>query len=115
MGEFEEQIFRNKVFSGEIRPSDWYWIPGFSDWRPVSEFRVARKTEVIVLDDGSAVVEAAEIVKASHMERSDENLRHSHASFCACHHLASPLRIPAHVDLSELGKPEIFKDEEQSH
>ena len=55
MGEFEEQIFRNKVFSGEIRPSDWYWIPGFSDWRPVSEFRVARKTEVIVLDDGSAV------------------------------------------------------------
>ena len=55
MGEFEEQIFRNKVFSGEIRPSDWYWIPGFSDWRPVSEFRVARKTEPIVLDDGSAV------------------------------------------------------------
>jgi hypothetical protein len=55
MGEFEEQIFRNKVFSGEIRPSDWYWIPGFRDWRPVSEFRVARKTESIVLDDGSAV------------------------------------------------------------
>lgn len=55
MGEFEEQIFRDKVFSGEIRPSDWYWIPGFSDWRPVSEFRIARKTEVIVLDDGSAV------------------------------------------------------------
>ncbi len=55
MGEFEEQIFRNKVFSGEIRPSDWYWIPGFGDWRPVSEFRVARKTETIVLDDGAAV------------------------------------------------------------
>src|SRR5438067_8335530 len=55
LGEFEEQIFRNKVFSGEIRPNDLYWIPGFSDWRPVSEFRVARKTEPIVLDDGSAV------------------------------------------------------------
>jgi len=55
MGEFEEQIFRNKVFSGEIRPSDLYWIPGFSNWRPVSEFRIARKTEPIVLDDGSAV------------------------------------------------------------
>ena len=54
MGEFEEQIFRDKVFSGEIHPSDWYWIPGFSDWRPVSEFRVARKTEQIVLDDRSA-------------------------------------------------------------
>src|SRR4030095_15054151 len=25
MGEFEEQVFRDKVFSGEIRPSDWYW------------------------------------------------------------------------------------------
>ena len=55
MGEFEEQIFRNKVFSGEIRPSDLYWIPGFNHWRPVSEFRVARKTEPIALDDGSAV------------------------------------------------------------
>ena len=55
MGEFEEQIFRNKVFSGEILPSDLYWIPGFNHWRPVSEFRVTRKTESIVLDDGSAV------------------------------------------------------------
>jgi len=55
MGEFEEQIFRNKVFSGEILPSDLYWIPGFNHWRPVSEFRVTRKTEPIVLDDGSAV------------------------------------------------------------
>jgi hypothetical protein len=55
LGEFDEQIFRNKVFSGEIRPNDWYWTAGFTDWRPVSEFRVARKTEPIVLDAGSAV------------------------------------------------------------
>ena len=55
MGEFEEQVFRNKVFSGEIRPSDLYWIPGFRNWRPVSEFRITRKTEPIVPDDGSAV------------------------------------------------------------
>ena len=55
LGEFEEQLFRNKVFSGEIRPNDWYWTAGFTDWRPVSEFRVARKTEAIVLDAGSAV------------------------------------------------------------
>ena len=55
LGEFEEQIFRNKVFSGEIRPNDLYWTAGFADWRPVSEFRVARKTEPIVLDAGSAV------------------------------------------------------------
>jgi len=55
MGEFEEQLFRNKVFSGEIRPNDLYWTVGFTDWRPVSEFRVARKTEPILLDTGSAV------------------------------------------------------------
>jgi hypothetical protein len=55
MGEFEEQIFRNKVFSGEIRPHDFYWTAGFSDWRAVSGFRVARKTEPILLDTGSAV------------------------------------------------------------
>src|SRR5438034_5171997 len=55
MGEFEEQIFRNKVFAGEIRPNDLYWTAGFTDWRPVSEFRVARKTEPILLDDASAV------------------------------------------------------------
>jgi hypothetical protein len=54
MGEFEEQIFRNKVFSGEIRPNDLYWTAGFADWRPVSEFRVARKTEPILLDPDSA-------------------------------------------------------------
>ena len=54
LGEFEEQIFRNKVFSGEIRPNDWYWTAGFTDWRPVTEFRVARKTEPIVLDAVSA-------------------------------------------------------------
>jgi hypothetical protein len=55
LGEFEEQIFRNKVFSGEIRPNDLYWTAGFADWRAVSEFRVARKTEPILLDSGSAV------------------------------------------------------------
>ncbi len=55
LGEFEEQMFRNKVFCGEIRPNDLYWTAGFADWRPVSEFRVARKTEPILLDSGSAV------------------------------------------------------------
>jgi len=50
LGEFDERIFRNKVFAGEIRPNDLYWREGFREWRPVSEFRVARKTEVIVLE-----------------------------------------------------------------
>jgi GYF domain 2 len=58
LGKFDEQIFRNRVFSGEIRPNDWYWTAGFTDWRPVSEFRVARKTEPIALDAGSAVLPA---------------------------------------------------------
>jgi hypothetical protein len=60
MGEFEEQVFRNKVFAGEIRPNDLYWIPGFHDWRPVSEFRVARKTEPILLESESPVPPAIE-------------------------------------------------------
>ena len=60
MGDFEEQIFRNKVFSGEIRPNDLYWIPGFHHWRPVSEFRVARKTEPILLDSDSPLPPAIE-------------------------------------------------------
>ena len=50
LGEFEEPAFRNKVFNGEITPTDFYWRPGFEDWRPVSEFRIARKTDVIVLE-----------------------------------------------------------------
>jgi hypothetical protein len=50
VGEFEEQTFRNKVFSGEIIPTDSYWRVGFSEWRPVSEFRVARKTEKILME-----------------------------------------------------------------
>jgi GYF domain 2 len=55
LGEFEEQMFRNKVFAGEILPNDLYWTAGFADWRPVSEFRVARKTEPILLDSASAL------------------------------------------------------------
>ncbi len=54
IGEFEEQTFRNKVFAGEITPTDLYWRAGFADWRPVSEFRVARKTDVIILQARTA-------------------------------------------------------------
>jgi hypothetical protein len=54
LGEFEEPVFRNKVFAGEITPTDFYWRPGFEEWRPVSEFRIARKTDVIVLESRTA-------------------------------------------------------------
>ncbi len=50
IGEFEEQTFRNKVFAGEIMPTDFYWRAGLEDYHPVSDFRVARKTEVILID-----------------------------------------------------------------
>ncbi len=53
IGQFDEQTFRNMVFAGEIRPSDHYWMEGFEDWKLVSMFRVARKTEPIVSDTGS--------------------------------------------------------------
>jgi GYF domain 2 len=62
LGEFEEQTFRNKVFSGEITPTDFYWRPGFDDWRPVSEFRVARKTDVIVLESHTGIPPAIGIL-----------------------------------------------------
>ena len=50
IGEFDERLFRSKVFAGEIPPTDLDWTAGFSDWRPVSEFRVARKTERLNID-----------------------------------------------------------------
>ena len=39
------------------------------------------------------------------MGRADEDLRHGHASVRACHHVASPVRIAAHVDLGEARPP----------
>ena len=54
VGQFDEQTFRNKVFAGEITPTDFYWRTGLDDWRPVSEFRVARKAEVIVVESAPA-------------------------------------------------------------
>ena len=47
-------------------------------------------------------LERVEIVAAADMGRADENLRHGHASLRARHHVASPFRIAAHVDLGEL-------------
>jgi GYF domain 2 len=76
LGEFEEQLFRNKVFSGEILPNDLYWTAGFANWRPVSEFRVARKTEPILLDSGSAVPPAIQ----KHGQRSAPTI----ALICIC-------------------------------
>src|SRR5437016_452004 len=60
---------------------------------------------VVLAEQGiktAAPIESVEVVEATHMYRPDENLRHGHASFCARHHLASFLRVAAHIDLGEL-------------
>src|SRR5713101_3671679 len=61
--------------------------------------RVAAAEQRIEL---AGLVERVEIVEAAHMGRADENLRHRHASVRARHHVASPFRIAADVDLGEL-------------
>ena len=47
-------------------------------------------------------LQGGKLIIAAHMGRTDENLGHGHASIRARHHLASALRIAAHVDLREL-------------
>jgi hypothetical protein len=44
IGEFDESTFQQKVFAGEIRPDDNYWVEGFADWKSVSQYRITSKT-----------------------------------------------------------------------
>jgi hypothetical protein len=44
IGEFDESTFQQKVFAGEIRPDDNYWVDGFADWKSVSQYRITSKT-----------------------------------------------------------------------
>jgi GYF domain 2 len=44
IGEFDEPTFQGKVFAGEIRPEDHYWVEGLADWKAVSQYRIAAKT-----------------------------------------------------------------------
>lgn len=43
IGEFTESDFREKIFTGELQPEDYYWSEGMAEWRPVSEYRAAEK------------------------------------------------------------------------
>jgi hypothetical protein len=43
IGEFTESDFREKIFSGELQPGDFYWCEGLSDWKTVSEYRAPAK------------------------------------------------------------------------
>ena len=44
IGQFDEPTFQEKIFSGEIRPEDHYWVEGLADWKAVSQYRVTAKT-----------------------------------------------------------------------
>lgn len=40
IGEFDEDVFRNKIFSGELLPDDVFWQPELKEWLPISSYRV---------------------------------------------------------------------------
>jgi VIT1/CCC1 family predicted Fe2+/Mn2+ transporter len=47
LGDLEERDFREKIFSGEIQPEDYYWREGFGDWKLVSEYRAPAREKVV--------------------------------------------------------------------
>ena len=47
IGEFDEQVFRDKVFRGEVRRDDFYWTEGMTEWQSVVQYRAGARTQVI--------------------------------------------------------------------
>lgn len=47
IGEFNEQVFRDKVFRGEVRRDDFYWTEGMTEWETVARSRAGARTQVI--------------------------------------------------------------------
>lgn len=47
LGEFSEEEFQAKTIAGELRPEDYYWHEGMTDWKPVAQFRVLARTQRI--------------------------------------------------------------------
>ncbi len=47
IGEFNEQVFRDKVFRGEVRRNDFYWTEGMTEWETVAQYRAGARTQVI--------------------------------------------------------------------
>lgn len=50
IGEFNEQVFRDKVFRGEVRRTDFYWTEGMTEWQSVAQYRANARTQVIQRD-----------------------------------------------------------------
>ena len=46
-GEFSELEFREKIFAGEVLPTDDYWWEGAAAWAPVSDYRAPQRTVAI--------------------------------------------------------------------
>ena len=42
--EHPKHEFHAKLLSGDIVTTDYYWVDGMADWRPVSEYTVAMQT-----------------------------------------------------------------------
>ena len=55
IGQYSEPEFQRKIFSSEIQPDDFFWREGFPDWKPVSAYRAAAKTQPIFNVGGASV------------------------------------------------------------
>lgn len=42
--EHEKQGFHAKLLSGDIVTTDYYWVDGMEDWRPVSDYTMGMQT-----------------------------------------------------------------------
>ena len=48
--EYNKGEFTEKIYGGDVLTTDYYWIEGMEDWRPVSEYSVTMKTMKIEMD-----------------------------------------------------------------
>ena len=42
--EHAKHEFHSKLLSGEIVTTDYYWVDGMDDWRPVSDYTISMQT-----------------------------------------------------------------------
>jgi hypothetical protein len=47
LGELNEAEFQEKIFSGSLTSTDYYWHEGMADWRPIADYRALAKTQRI--------------------------------------------------------------------
>ena len=52
--EHEKHEFHAKLLSGEIVTTDYYWVDGMTDWRPVSDYTIGMQTMKMDLTPAAA-------------------------------------------------------------